>query len=83
MEQEEFGQIFDYQVFEAICNGEVITEYSDDRPYPSYLVYGKTDNKRPIHVLCAYNFDDDQVVVVTVYEPDPNLWIDFKKRKKI
>jgi hypothetical protein len=81
MEKEEFGKIFDQEVFEAVSNGEVIEEYPEDKPYPSVLIYGKANSNRPLHLVCAYNDADDLIIVVTVYEPDPNLWIDFKERK--
>ena len=42
MRNEEFGQIFEIEVYEAICNGEIIEEYMDDQPYPSVLIYGHT-----------------------------------------
>jgi hypothetical protein len=39
-------------VLKAIENGKVIEEYVNDRPFPSCLLYGKSD-KNPIHVVCA------------------------------
>lgn len=82
METEEFGRILDNEVYEAVCNGEVIEEYPDDRPYPSFLIFGKTAVARPLHIVCAYNANEDMAIVITVYQPDPELWIDFKRRKK-
>ena len=82
METEEFGRIFDNEVYEAVCNGEAIEEYADDRPYPSVLIFGKTAVARPLHIVCAYNADEDMTIVITVYQPDPELWIDFKGRKR-
>lgn len=80
MKNEEYGEIFDKEVFEAIKNGELIREYLDDKPYPSLLIFGLTDNNRPLHIVSAYNQDDDIAIIVTVYHPDPNLWIDYKRR---
>ncbi|TAN44728.1 MAG: DUF4258 domain-containing protein [Nitrospirae bacterium] len=82
METEEFGRIFDNEVYEAVCKGEVIEEYPDDRPYPSVLILGMTTIARPLHIVCAYNADEDMAIVITVYQPDPELWIDFKRRKR-
>ena len=31
MENEEFGRVFEQEVYEAICNGEVIEEYLEDK----------------------------------------------------
>ena len=80
MRHEEFSRIIEHEVGEAIESGEIIEEYPDDTPYPSVLINGKTISGRPIHLVCAYNEAEDSVVIVTVYQPDPTLWIDFKKR---
>ncbi|MDP2993169.1 MAG: DUF4258 domain-containing protein [Deltaproteobacteria bacterium] len=81
MEAEEFGRIFDREVFEAICNGEVIEEYPGDTPYPSALIFGRTTTSRPLHILCAYNKEENLLIIITVYQPDPGLWIEYKRRK--
>ena len=64
MRREEFGSITDQEVYESICNGEIIKSYSDDTPYPSILIFGSTTNDRPLHTVCAYNPEDGQVIVV-------------------
>jgi hypothetical protein len=58
-----------------------IENYPDDEPYPSYLIYGKTKKKRPLHIVCAYSKEEDLVIVITVYQPDPQKWIDNERRK--
>jgi hypothetical protein len=82
MRLDEFGTITDQEVYEAVCNGEIIKSYFDDTPYPSILIFGTTDNDRPLHTVCAYNQAEDQVIVVTVYHPDPDLWEDYRRRKR-
>lgn len=82
MRLEEFGPIREQQVFEASQVGETIEEYPDDQPYPSCLIMGQTQTDRPLHLVCAYNKEDDQAIVITVYEPDPACWIDFRKRRR-
>ena len=67
------------EVKEAIENGAIIEEYLDDKPLPSYLIYGKTSQMRLIHVVVAV--DEEVVAIITVYEPDPDKWIDFTKRR--
>lgn len=65
----------------VIENGTVIKTYSDDKPFPSKLILG-FDSERPVHVVSAYNFDNDTEYVITVYEPDSEKWTDnFSKRK--
>jgi hypothetical protein len=50
-----------------------VEDYPDDTPYPSGLVSG-TVNHRPIHVVMAYNNVDREAIVITAYEPDPDVW---------
>lgn len=59
MENEEFGRINDADLGQAIENGRIIEEYLTDKPYPSYLIFGRTLNKRPIHAVCAWNQDEE------------------------
>ena len=81
MENEEFGKILDREIYESIITGKVIEEYSTDKPYPSILIFGKTNEGRPLHIVCACNENEDTAIVITVYHPDPNLWIDYNKRR--
>jgi len=81
MRLEEFGPIYEQEVFEAVQSGKVIEDYPDDEPYPSMLVYGRTTTGRAIHVVCAYADEDDLAIVITVYEPDPARWLDFERRR--
>ena len=82
MENEEFGRILDSEIYECVTTGEVLEEYLMDKPYPSILISGKTNLGRPIHVVCSYNEDEKIVIVITVYHPDPDLWIDYKIRRR-
>ena len=70
------------EVFASVFQGEIIEEYPDDRPYPSCLVYGETFKKEPIHTVWAYNEENQWVVLITVYRPDPKRWIDWRKRRR-
>jgi hypothetical protein len=66
---------------EAIANrSEVIEDYPDDKYGPSCLILGFTANGRPLHVQCSYP-SRPRIKIVTVYEPDPGLWHDFRIRK--
>lgn len=66
------------EVIEAICNGEIIEEYPEDKYSPSCLVYGKTKTGRDLHVQVSL---PPKVVIVTTYPPDFNEWIDCKIRR--
>lgn len=81
METEDFGVIKEIEVVQAIYNGKIINEYLDDDPYPSCLIFGKTNPGRPLHIVCAFSKKDDLTIIVTAYEPDPDKWIDFERRK--
>ena len=58
----------------------VIEDYLEDKYGPSCLILGFTSAGRPLHVQCSYP-TRPLVKIVTVYEPDPDLWIDLKTRK--
>ena len=81
MENEEFGRILDHEVHEAICTGEVIEKYPEDQPYPSALILGSTKANRPLHIVVAYNKEEEMAIIITVYQPDPNRWIEYKRRR--
>ena len=68
-------------VRQVLQSGEMIEDYSDDMPYPSGLMSGRRGN-RPLHVVMAENTKEDELVVITVYEPDPSQWKSgFRNRK--
>jgi len=61
--------------------GEAIEEYPDDTPYPSRLILGCY--KGPIiHFVAANNRLDEEIIVITLYEPDPSEW-DQECKKRI
>ena len=65
---------------DAIVNrSEVIEGYPDDKYGPSYLILGFTQENRPLHIQCSYP-GRPFVKIITLYEPDPNRWIDFRIR---
>ena len=82
MENEEFGEIQDHEVYEVVLSGKVIESYPKDVPYPSCLIYGATDKGRPLHAVCAYSEEDDLAIIITVYQPDPRKWVGYERRIK-
>jgi hypothetical protein len=80
MEYEPFGEILTKDVYDAVLFGECIRVYGDDKPLPSCLVFGRAGNQRPIHAVCGYDEERDRAVVITVYEPHPSLWKNFRER---
>ena len=66
-------------ILQALLNGEIIEEYKDDYPYPSYLVLGVNDNKN-CHVVCAIG--EEKLWIITTYIPDFDEWErDMKSRR--
>jgi hypothetical protein len=65
---------------EAFSTGEVIEDYPQDKYGPSCLVLGFTTSGRPLHIHCSYP-SRPLVKIVTLYEPHPDLWTDFRQRR--
>jgi hypothetical protein len=69
-------------IIAVIDGGQTIENYQEDKPYPSRLVLGWR-GVRPVHVVVARNLSENELIVITVYEPDPKLWQDDFRRRKI
>ena len=80
VDQSILRQISLTEMREAIDAGEVIEDYPNDKYGPSCLIFGRSLADRPLHVQCSYP-SRPLIKVVTLYEPDPKLWIDFKVRR--
>jgi hypothetical protein len=65
---------------EAMAVGEVIEDYPTDKYGPSCLVFGFTLVRRPLHIHCS-SPSRPLVKLMTLYEPDPRRWVDFKVRR--
>ncbi len=82
-DEEAFDDSLTYEeIYLSVIQGEVIEDYPDDKPYPSCLVMGKIFSGEPIHSVWACNPENQWVVLITVYRPDPERWIDWKVRVK-
>lgn len=68
------------ELHEAVANGEIIEDYPDDKYGPSCLALCYTRTDRPLHFQCSYP-SRPLIKIITLYEPDPNQWIDFKIRR--
>ena len=52
-------------------------------PLPSCLVLGWVNGgERPMRVVAADDEEEDVTYVITVYEPDPNIWTDDFREKQ-
>jgi len=68
------------EIREAIAVGEVIEDYPEDKYGPSCLILGFTLTGRPLHIQCSYP-SRPLVKIITLYEPEPQTWIDFRVRR--
>ena len=74
--------ISEQQVQDVIIKGEVVESYSDDKPYPSYLVLGYSQGVA-FHVVYAVD-EEDNIIVITVYRPSLEKWQnDLRTRKEL
>jgi hypothetical protein len=64
----------------VVGKSEVIEDYPDDKYGPSCLILGYTKTGRPLHMQCSYP-SRPLVKIITLYQPDPDLWIDFRARR--
>jgi len=70
------------EVEEAISGRcEIIEDYPDDKYGSSCLILGFTNARRPLHLQCSYP-SRPLIKIITLYEPDPDLWVDFRIRKE-
>ena len=70
------------EIISAISVGEIIEDYSDDKPFPSCLIFGMVNN-RPIHVVVAYDEKNETIFIITLYEPNVQVFeSDLKTRRK-
>lgn len=70
------------EIFFSVLQGEIIEDYPADKPYPSCLIYGHSFTGAPIHSVWAYNAETKWAVLITVYRPDPERWVNWRTRRK-
>ncbi|PWR74574.1 DUF4258 domain-containing protein [Methanospirillum stamsii] len=75
-------RISEEEVEEIIRIGKIIESYPDDYPFPSALICGYLKN-RSLHVVAAFNRDEDEIIVITTYEPDEIHFESGIKRRRL
>jgi hypothetical protein len=65
----------------VVRDGEIIKEYPDDKPYPSFLVLGFVRGSA-VHVVVALDGGTMTAIVITAYPPDERLWSDDFRRRR-
>ena len=72
--------ISEQEIREAGEKVEVIESYPQDKYSPSGLLLGITRAGRALHLQVSFA-ESDATKVITIYEPDPNEWIENRKRR--
>ncbi|NBJ93088.1 DUF4258 domain-containing protein [Parablautia muri] len=68
-------------IVNGINSGEIIKQYSDDRPLPSCLILGFSVKSKYIHIVASC--DTDFIYLITAYFPNPTMWEnDLRTRKR-
>ena len=68
-------------IINCIEHGEIIKEYPDDTPNPSYLIFGQDLQGKILHTVVGYT--KETLFIITAYYPDTTIFeSDLKTRKK-
>ena len=68
------------EIRQAGLRATIIESYPGDKYSPSCLLLGFTTSGRPLHVQVSLA-NAQRVRIITLYEPDPNEWIDCSGRR--
>lgn len=79
VDQMMFREIFEHEVKEALAAPEILEHYPNDKYGPSCLVLGFSSKGKSLHVVSTLP-DRELLKIITIYEPDPKLWLDFRTR---
>ena len=72
--------ISEQEIREAGVMAEVVESYPQDKYSPSGLLLGFTRGGRALHFQVSFA-GSDATKIITIYEPDPNEWIENRKRR--
>ncbi|SRR5713226_9047283 len=72
--------ISEQEIRQAGTKATIIEDYPDDKYSPSCLLLGFTQAGRPLHIQTSLA-DTEPVIIVTLYEPDPNEWVNYSQRR--
>jgi hypothetical protein len=57
---------------------ELLENYPEDQRGHSFLLLGFTKQKLPVHFVCAIH--EEELIVITLYRPDPKKWENWRER---
>jgi len=72
--------ISEQEIREAGTQAEIIEDYPEDKYSPSTLLLGFTAAGRPLHFQVSFA-ETDLTKIITMYEPNPSEWLDYRKRR--
>lgn len=72
--------ISDQEIRQAGALATIIEDYPEDKYFPSCLLLGFTQARRPLHIQVSLA-DTELVKIVTLYEPDPGEWVNYSQRR--
>ncbi len=67
------------EVLAAVANGQILENYAEHKRGPCCLLYGRTQQDRPLHVVCTTA--QQLLIIITVYEPLPPRWVSSIQRR--
>ncbi len=68
-------------IIECINSGEIIEQYEGDKPLPSCLILGMTENNSYVHIVVSC--DGEWIYLITAYYPNSDIWeADCKTRRQ-
>jgi len=72
-----------HEIEEALSSPqcEILEDYPNDPRGHSALVLGFTSEGQPIHAVLGFR-QESIIVVITVYRPEPDKWIDWRIRRR-
>lgn len=72
--------IGEQEIRAAGVQAAIIEEYPEDKYSPSVLLLGFTPVGRPLHIQVSVA-DSALTRIITLYEPDPTEWVEFRRRR--
>src|SRR3990172_2693623 len=72
--------VSDDEIRHVGVSAEIIEEYPDDKYSPSVLLLGFTATGRSLHLQVSLS-KGEKAKIITLYEPNPDEWIGFRKRR--
>ena len=67
------------EVLAAIARSQILENYAEHKRGPCCLLYGHTNQNRPLHIVCTTA--QPVLIIITVYEPLPPKWVNPTQRR--